>query len=146
MHSLVCRIALVCAAGSLLVACAGVKEKPGSNGGAGGSPFGGGGTGLTGPISMIPGLSALSVSPKETTVALTGTGTNLTGSVTLTATGVVNGTSMDVSSKVQWTTDLPGAAPAGGNVMFTAPGVYTITAANGDYHDSVTVTVTYTGD
>src|SRR6187455_585086 len=149
MRSLPCRIALFCAAGSLLVACAGVKEKPGSTsgmGGSGGTPFGIGGSGLTGPISMIPGLTGITVSPKESTVVLTGTGTTLTGSVTLTATGVVNGTSMDISSKVLWTTNLPGASPNGGNVTFTAPGVYTITAANGEYKDSATITVTFTGD
>lgn len=143
--------AWACTVGSLLaLGCAGVsspaKTGGGGNGGQGGSPFGFGGAGLTGPISMIPGLTALTVAPKESTLTLTGTGTTLSATVKLTATGVIDGASSDVTGRVSWTSNPPGAAVTGGNVTVTAPGVYTITAANGEYHDTATVTASYTGD
>jgi hypothetical protein len=137
------------AAGFFVLGCAGVKQHAGGGGGEGGhggSPFGFGGAGLTGPVAMIPGLTGLTVSPKDSTVVLTGSGTTLTGTTKLTATGVVNGTPTDVSTQVLWTSDVPGAATTGGNVTITAPGVYTITAANGTYQDSATVTASYSGD
>jgi hypothetical protein len=151
MHSLSPRLAWVFAAAILFAAvgCAGVKERPGSGnggGGNGGSPFGFGGAGLIGTPTMIPGLSALTVAPKETTVPLTGSGASPTGATQLIATGVVDGASMDVSMRVGWTSNLPGASVSAGNVTITAPGRYTITATSGTYSDTATIIATYSGD
>jgi hypothetical protein len=95
---------------------------------------------------MIPGLTALTVAPKESTVPLTGTGASPTGSTMLTATGVVDGASMDVTTRVGWTSNLPGATVSGGSVNITAPGRYTITATSGTYSDTATIIATYSGD
>jgi hypothetical protein len=148
MHSFARRLALVCAASIFCgLGCAGVKERPGTGtGGSGGSPFGFGGSGLVGTPAMIPGLTALTVAPKESTVVLTGTGATPSGTAQLTATGVVDGASMDVSARVGWASNLPGATVAAGSVNITAPGRYTITATSGTYSDTATVVATYSGE
>jgi hypothetical protein len=99
--------------------CAGVKQ---------GVTTGGAGTGGNVP-PPINGLTALSVAPPSTTVSLTMGATGITpATVNLTATGTINGSTQDVTSMVQWLSNLPGASVAAGVVTVSTPGSYTITA------------------
>src|SRR4029077_518243 len=66
--------------------------------------------------------------------------------VTLTATGMINGASEDVTGRVQWTSNLQGASVSNGVVTVSAPGTYTITARSGSISGTATVTATFQGD
>src|SRR5262245_17755958 len=108
--------------------CAGVKEK--SMTGTGGA---GGGIGRP-PIS---GLSSLTVSPSSDYLTLTAGPSGVVGAdKQFTATGVVNGATMDVSNRVTWSINLTGASVTDGLVHATAPGIFTVTARSGTHEAS----------
>jgi hypothetical protein len=125
--------------------CAGVKKQ---------STTGTGGTGLTGfggdsgGPPPIPGLESLTVAPATADVTLTaGTAGALTGTpVQFTATGVVNGASMDVTKIVGWSSDLKGVVVSAGLATAGAPGSYVITARSGTIMAHATLTATFSGD
>jgi hypothetical protein len=118
--------------------CAGVKPGAATTGTAG--------TGGNVP-PPINGLSALTVSPKTTAVSLTMGATSITpATVNLTATGTVNGATMDVTSMVQWVSNLPGAVVVNGVVTVNSPGSYTITAKSGSVSDTATISASFNGD
>jgi hypothetical protein len=124
--------------------CAGVKpQSTTGNGGTGG--FGAGGLGAPPPI---PGLQSLAVTPTTATVTLTsGTAGLLSGTpVQFTATGVVNGVSMDVTTQVGWSADLKGVNLSAGLATATAPGSYVITARSGSVTATATLTASFSGD
>ena len=120
--------------------CAGVKPN---------ATTGTGGTGLTGLGGSGPppinGLESLDVNPKQASVTLMpGAAGNLTSTPQqFTATGVVNGVSMDVSQQVTWFVDLKGVNVIAGLATATAPGIYTITAKSGTFQSSATLTATF---
>lgn len=122
--------------------CAGVKPN---------ATTGTGGTGLTGLGGSGPppinGLESLDVNPKQASVTLMpGAAGNLTSTPQqFTATGVVNGVSMDVSQQVTWTVDLKGVNVNAGLATAIAPGIYTITAKSGSFQSSATLTATFSG-
>jgi WD40-like Beta Propeller Repeat len=122
--------------------CAGTK--PRETTGTGGSGLGGSG----GP-PPIGGLESLDVNPKMATVTLTAgssPGTLTSMPQKFTATGVVNGVSMDVSDRVSWLSDLKGVMiMPNGTVTATAPGVYTITAKSGSIMSSGQLTASFSG-
>src|SRR6185436_12281565 len=125
--------------------CAGVKKQ---------STTGSGGTGLTGfggssiGPPPIPGLESLTVTPATADVTLTaGTAGTLTGMpVQFTATGVVNGVSMNVTTMVGWDADLKGVLVSAGLATASAPGSYVITAKSGTTTAHATLTATFSGD
>ena len=133
--------------------CAGVKQQQGM--GTGNTTgFGGSGAGPMVPVPTIEGLEALAVSPKTMAVPLAGGATGqLTGTQQMTATGTIGGVSMDLTQRVKWTSNLPGATVAQtGLVTIVAPGTYTITAqatasAGGAViKDSAMLTASFSGD
>ena len=93
--------------------CAGVKQGvTAGNGGNGGN--------VPPPIS---GLTSITVTPPTSSVALTMGTTGLNpATVNLTATGIINGASEDVTTRVQWSSNLPGASVSNGVVTVSAPG------------------------
>jgi hypothetical protein len=119
--------------------CAGVK--------AGATISGTAGTGGGAP-PPINGLTSITVTPPTSTVALTmGTSGLNSQTVNLMATGVVNGTSEDVTTMVQWLSNLPGAGVSGGGVVtVSSPGTYTITARSGMIMGTATIVATFNGD
>ena len=124
--------------------CAGVKPSATTgNGGSGLSGFGGAG----GP-PPIPGLESLVVTPDTATVMLTpGTAGVLNATpVQFTATGVVNGVQMDVTTQVGWGVDLTGVSVVAGLATAHAPGSYVITARSGTVNAHATLTATFSGD
>ena len=118
--------------------CAGTKDKPTNPTGMGG----------IGGMPPIDGLESLTVSPPSATVMLmpSGTGSALRATQQFTATGVINGVSQDVSTRVTWSTNLMGVTFTGGLANVTSPGVYTISAKSGGLTASATLTATYNGD
>jgi hypothetical protein len=112
-----------------------------TGGGAGGGAGGAGGGGAT---ACIPGATAITVTPANSTVTVG----NPPAPVTFTATATVNGTPTDVTSQVSWSATRTDATPPG---TFTAPGVYaptpgaggviTITATDGCVSGFTTLTV-----
>jgi hypothetical protein len=131
--------------------CAGVKQNQSM--GQGGSGFTGAGGGTPNmPVPTIQGLESLVVSPETMNVPLSGGATGqLTGMAMVTATGTVGGASMDLTGRVKWTSNLPGAfINTNGGVTINAPGTYTITASasNGAQvlTDSATLIATFSGD
>jgi len=138
---------VVCAAIGFALAggsCAGTK--PVATGGNGG----GGLTGLGGSSGApaIPGLTSLTISPPTATVVLTAAaGGQLTSAPQkFTATGVVNGSSADVSTQVGWATNLHGVTFANdGTATATAPGVYTVIARAGMVTANAQLIASFTG-
>jgi len=124
--------------------CAGTK--PNATMGTGGSGLAGlGGSGGPPPIN---GLTSLTVSPSTASITLTmGANGALTGPPqAFTATGVVNGASMDVTGQIGWTTDLHGVVfNQPGVATATAPGIYTVIARSGSITANATLTVTFSG-
>src|SRR6266540_538216 len=110
--------------------CAGVKQNQ-ATGSGNSSGSGGAGGGPSVPVPTIAGLEALVVSPKTMNVPLSGSALGqLSGMQQMTATGNVGGVSMDLTQRVKWTSNLPGANVAQtGLVTISAPGTYTITAS-----------------
>jgi hypothetical protein len=134
----------VCAASALaLGGCAGTK--PRETTGTGGA----GGIGGSGGPPPINGLQSLTISPSSATITLTpGASGTVTGPPqTFTATGVVNGASMDVTALVGWTTDLHGVVfNQPGVATATAPGIYTVMAKSGTVTATASLTATFSGD
>jgi hypothetical protein len=130
--------------------CAGVKQKQSM--GSGGTGFTGAGGASNMPVPTIQGLESLTVAPKSMNVPLMGNTTGqLSGMQQLTATGVIGGASMDLTMRVKWASNLPGAfITQAGVVTITAPGTYTITASasNGGQvlSDSATLIAMFSGD
>src|SRR5262249_42699367 len=124
--------------------CAGVK--PNQTTGTGGSGLSGFG-GVGGP-PPIPGLESLTVTPATGSVTLSaGTAGVLTATpAQFTATGVVNGVSMDVTTQVGWAADLIGVTVSSGLATASAPGSYVITARSGTMNAHATLTATFSGD
>jgi len=92
------------------------------------------------PVAAVTGLTSLAIVPPTTTITLDRNSYGLAGTVSLTATGMINGASEDMTTRVQWASNLPGAAVStGGVVKLGAPGTYTITVTNGTITVSATV-------
>jgi hypothetical protein len=145
--SLVAHLTLGAAALALSLAaggCAGVKMN---------APTGTGGTGTTGIGGSIGGpppingLESLEVSPASASITLMAAGGGmLSGPPTqFTATGKVNGVSMDITERVTWYADLKGVTVLNGMATANAPGIYTITAKSGGLQSSATLTATFEG-
>lgn len=103
----------------------------GSAGGIGGGSGGGSGGG-GGASACIDGLSALTLSPADSTVTVGAQPAN----VSFTAQGTVGGLPQDVTSRLIWTATRDDDTPPG---SFSAPGTYTPTAGAGG---RVTITAT----
>ena len=142
-------VLLACAAiGSALASggCAGVKQNASPSGTGGGGLNGLGGSG--GGAPPIPGLTSLTVSPSSATVVLSPAAGGLLTSTPqqFTATGMVNGMSVDVTTQVGWTTDLLGVTfTMGGVATATSPGVYTVIARAGTITANATLTASFNG-
>ena len=139
---------------SILVAslgCAGVKSGSGGGGGGGGTSgiTGSGGTVVTMP--SIPGLTGLSVAPGSATISLSQGAVpgSLSGSSQFAATGTfTDGSSSDVSSKVNWTVQPVAGLRSSldGTITVTAPGTYKITATSGSISsNTVTLVASFSG-
>lgn len=84
------------------------------------------------PVPDITGLTSLGIAPQTTKITLERTRNGYDGTQQLTATGIINGVSEDMTTRVQWTSNLPGASVSTtGVVTLAVPGTYTITATNG---------------
>src|SRR5436190_1091898 len=135
---------VVLSAGALAlvnVGCAGTKQRSSNNG----TGTGGIGGGFMKP--PINGLSSLTVAPMTDSVVLTtgGPGNSLVGDKQFTATGVVNGTTMDVTQLVTWSINIKGATVTDGLVHATAPGSYGVFARSGSYEAHGTLNASFTG-
>jgi hypothetical protein len=109
--------------------CAGVKQNQ-SMGAGNSTGFGGTGGVTNMPVPTITGLESLTVTPESDSVALTCVNGQVTGTKQVNATGTVSGQSMDLTARVKWASNLPGAfVSQAGVVTVTAPGTYTITAS-----------------
>jgi len=134
---------VLCAAALALAnaGCAGTKQRSTNNG----TGTGGIGGGFMKP--PINGLSSLTVAPMSDSVVLTATGPNnsLVGDKQFMATGVVNGTSMDVTQLVTWSINIKGATVTDGLVHATSPGTYGVFARSGNYEAHGTLNATFSG-
>jgi hypothetical protein len=137
---------LVCAATASAFAigsCAGTHPRE-TTGSGGGGLTGLGGTGAV----AINGLTSLTISPPSASITLmAGANGMLTGpTAQFTATGIVNGASMDVTSQIGWTTDLHGVVfNQPGIATATAPGIYTVIARAGSVTANATLNVAFSG-
>jgi hypothetical protein len=115
---------------------------PQRNDSAGTAGAGGGGGGGT-----LPALSALTVSPATATVTAQ---PNMPATVQFTATAVINGQHVDVTSKVFWSVDRPMVVPsiAGGTAQTSdnAGGQVIVTALSGGTRANATLMVKFAAE
>jgi hypothetical protein len=111
------------------------------------------------PVGFVPGSDAgddggptnpaisVTVSPKTAQVALAQSGAAFAAAATFTAQATFqDGSSSDVTATASWAASDPTlVAVAKGVATASAPGVFTITAADGPASDSATLTVTLSG-
>jgi WD40-like Beta Propeller Repeat len=126
--------AVLAAAGS---GCASVKSpQTTGSGGSGGS------------LPAIPGLVSLQVTPPSQTVNLTAdqNGVFTPGTAQYQAIGTMDdGTTKDVSTRVQWPSNLSALTISSGNASVTAPGTYSIVAQSGSITASATLIASFNG-
>ncbi len=127
------------------VGCAKVEVKPGiGNGGSGGS----------GPVvtmmPAIPNLASLAVSPASQTITLGPDGTG--GYVARTSTPyaaqgiLIDGSSSDVTAKVNWSLDPRTGSVVFGNATVSSPGIYRVIVTSGSITASAELVVNFTGN
>ena len=135
-------LALLVSAGAAMsafgVGCAGVKNDPGGTGGTGGGSVG---------SPSIPGLVSMSISPPSQNVALTASGSALSGAASFTAAGTFqDGHTEDVTAKVGWPSSFSSLHVQAGAATVSAPGSYTITASAGTVMATATLVASFTGN
>jgi hypothetical protein len=93
------------------------------------------------PVAEVSGLMSLAIEPPTTTMTMEQLRhAVMEGVVNLKATGMINGASEDMTTRVLWACDPPGAKVSPAGVVSTGtPGTYTITATNGKISATATV-------
>jgi WD40-like Beta Propeller Repeat len=123
--------------------CAKVQQNAGPMQGGSGGVAGGGG--LHPPIPNLASLTVTSLTPQP--VVLVPMGGKLSAMATFTAQGTFgDGTSSDVTTRVDWLLDPPTGTAPNGSVTVDSPGIYTVTAANGSIRASAPLTANFSGD
>jgi hypothetical protein len=147
------RVAGACLAVIVAASCGKVQgpsrgQGTGTGGGDGGSPGGGAG-GSGGPDAGLPPIMATSlrIEPASQVLALSldASGMIVPGTATFRAIAVVGGQDRDVTSQVNWPSDLSALTVSAGVATVTAPGRFEIRASSGQLQAQAMLIASFSG-